>query len=310
MTKPMGEQMGTTKTVVLAGASGFIGKYIRKRFRQDGWTVRLIGRAPGTAATGWDDDDALVRAINGADLLVNLAGRSVSCRYNTRNKAVIRESRVLTTEALGRAVARCQEPPSTWLNASTGTIYRDARDRPQSEADGETGTGFSVEVARAWEAALAAADTPRTRKIPLRMAIVLGPGGGALRPFANLARLGLGGHMGDGDQKFSWIHVEDLYRSLRFLHARTDITGPVNLASPDVVSNHELMRLVRRAYGKRVGLPTPAWLLKAGAILIRTETELVLKSRWVMPQKLLSSGFIYTQAELGGALKQIAGSRP
>ncbi|MGK3649379.1 TIGR01777 family oxidoreductase [Pseudarthrobacter enclensis] len=302
--------MGTTKTVVLAGASGFIGKYVRKRFGQDGWAVRLIGSASGTSATGWDDDDALVRVLNGADLLVNLAGRSVSCRYNARNKAVIRESRVRTTEALGRAVARCQEPPSTWLNASTGTIYRDARDRPQSEADGETGTGFSVEVASAWEAALAAADTPRTRKIPLRMAIVLGPGGGALRPFANLARLGLGGHMGDGDQKFSWIHVEDLYRSLRFLHARTDITGPVNLASPDVVSNHELMRLVRRAYGKRVGLPTPAWLLRAGAILIRTETELVLKSRWVMPQKLLSSGFIYTQAELGGALKQIAGSRP
>ncbi|ACL38720.1 NAD-dependent epimerase/dehydratase [Pseudarthrobacter chlorophenolicus A6] len=302
--------MRGTKTVVLAGASGFIGRYVRSRFEQDGWAVRTIGRkGTGSSSASWNDDDALTRVLNGADLLVNLAGRSVSCRYSARNKAAILESRVRTTEALGRAIARCQEPPSTWLNASTGTIYRDARDRPQSEHDGEPGTGFSVDVARAWETALDAAATPETRKIPLRISIVLGPGGGALRPFANLARLGLGGHMGDGNQKFSWIHVEDLYRCMRFLHARTDITGPVNVASPDVVSNHELMRLVRRAYGKRFGLPTPAWLLRAGAVLIRTETELVLKSRWVLPQKLLSEGFIYRQPELGGALQQVAKGR-
>ncbi|MCY1675985.1 TIGR01777 family oxidoreductase [Pseudarthrobacter sp. SL88] len=302
--------MRSTKTVVLAGASGFIGRYVRSRFEQDGWAVRTIGRkGAGSSSASWNDDDALTRVLNGADLVVNLAGRSVSCRYSARNRTSILESRVRTTEALGRAIARCQEPPSTWLNASTGTIYRDARDRPQSENDGEPGTGFSVDVARAWETALDAAATPETRKIPLRISIVLGPGGGALRPFANLARLGLGGHMGDGNQKFSWIHVEDLYRCMRFLHARTDITGPVNVASPDVVSNHELMRLVRRAYGKRFGVPTPAWLLRAGAVLIRTETELVLKSRWVLPQKLLSAGFIYRQPELGGALQQVAKGR-
>jgi uncharacterized protein (TIGR01777 family) len=302
--------MRRTKTVVLAGASGFIGRYVRSRFEQDGWAVRTIGRkGAGSSSASWNDDDALARVLNGADLVVNLAGRSVSCRYSARNRTSILESRVRTTEVLGRAIARCQEPPSTWLNASTGTIYRDARDRPQSENDGEPGTGFSVDVARAWETALDAAATPRTRKIPLRISIVLGPGGGALRPFANLARLGLGGHMGDGNQKFSWIHVEDLYRCMRFLHARTDITGPVNVASPDVVSNHELMRLVRRAYGKRFGLPTPAWLLRAGAVLIRTETELVLKSRWVLPQKLLTAGFIYRQPELGGALQQVAKGR-
>ncbi|MDQ1053302.1 uncharacterized protein (TIGR01777 family) [Arthrobacter sp. SORGH_AS 212] len=302
--------MRSTKTVVLAGASGFIGRYVRSRFEQDGWAVRTIGRkGAGSSSASWNDDDALTRVLNGADLLVNLAGRSVNCRYSARNRTSILESRVRTTEALGRAIARCQEPPSTWLNASTGTIYRDARDRPQSENDGEPGTGFSVDVARAWETALDAAATPETRKIPLRISIVLGPGGGALRPFANLARLGLGGHMGDGNQKFSWIHVEDLYRCMRFLHARTDITGPVNVASPDVVSNHELMRLVRRAYGKRFGVSTPAWLLRAGAVLIRTETELVLKSRWVLPQKLLSAGFIYRQPELGGALQQVAKGR-
>ncbi|QDG61159.1 TIGR01777 family oxidoreductase [Pseudarthrobacter sp. NIBRBAC000502771] len=302
--------MDCTKTVVVAGASGFIGTYLRRRFQEDGWTVRTIGRkGTGSAAAGWDDDAVMVRVLNGAGLVVNLAGRSVSCRYNRRNKALIMDSRVATTQALGRAIAKCPEPPSTWLNASTGTIYRDARDHPQPETDGELGSGFSVDVAKAWEAALASATTPATRKIPLRIAIVLGRGGGALAPFANLARLGLGGHMGDGGQKFSWIHVEDLYRSIRFLHARTDVTGPVNVASPDVVSNREMMRLVRRAYGARFGLPTPAWLLRAGAVLIRTETELVLKSRWVQPQKLLDAGFVYSQPELGRALLQIAKGR-
>src|SRR6478752_8493957 len=285
--------MDCTKTVVVAGASGFIGTYLRRRFQEDGWTVRTIGRkGTGSSTAAWDDAAGMARVLNGAGLVVNLAGRSVSCRYSERNKAVIMDSRVATTKALGRAIAQCQEPPSTWLNASTGTIYRDARDRPQSEADGDLGTGFSVDVAKAWEAALEAAVTPGTRKIPLRIAIVLGRGGGALAPFANLARLGLGGHMGDGRQKFSWVHVEDLYRSIRFLHARTGIAGPVNVASPDVVSNREMMHLVRRAYGARFGLPTPAWLLRAGAVLIRTETELVLKSRWVQPRKLLDAGFV------------------
>ena len=304
--------MSGTRTVVLAGASGFIGRYFRARFEKDGWTVRTIGRrgSKGAPSAAWGDDDVrLARVLDGAELLVNLAGRSVSCRYNDRNKAAILESRVSTTAALGRAIALCRQPPSTWLNASTGTIYRNAVDRPQSEGDGELGTGFSVDVARAWEAELDAAVAPGTRKIPLRIAIVLGRGGGALRPFANLARLGLGGRMGPGTQKFSWIHVEDLYRCVRFLHARKDITGPVNVASPDVVTNRELMRMVRRAYGARFGIPTPAWLLRLGAVLIRTETELVLKSRWVQPEKLLDAGFVYSQPELGRALQQIAKAR-
>lgn len=304
--------MSGTRTVVLAGASGFIGRYFRARFEKDGWTVRTIGRkgAKGSPLATWDDDDArLAQVVDGAELVVNLAGRSVSCRYNARNKAAIRESRVSTTAALGRAIALCRQPPSTWLNASTGTIYRNATDIPQTERDGELGTGFSVDVARAWEAELAAAVTPGTRKIPLRIAIVLGPGGGALRPFANLARMGLGGRMGPGTQKFSWIHVEDFYRCVRFVHARKDLTGPVNVASPDVVDNRELMRMVRRAYRARFGLPTPAWLLRLGAVLIRTETELVLKSRWVQPEKLLDAGFVYSQPELGRALQQIARGR-
>jgi uncharacterized protein (TIGR01777 family) len=306
--------MTQTNTVVLAGASGFIGTYLRDRFERDGWNVRTIGRGAARGAAGsanWNDDGAITRVLDGADLLVNLAGRSVNCRYNARNRAAILDSRVSTTEALGRALARCQAPPSAWLNASTGTIYRHADDRPQTESDGEPGTGFSVDVARAWEAALAAAPpTPGVRKIALRIAIVLGQGGGALRPFAVLARLGLGGHMGSGRQKFSWIHLEDVYRTILFLHSRMDISGPVNVASPDVVDNRELMQLVRRAYGARLGLPTPVWLLRLGAVLIRTDTELVLKSRWVQPQKLLDAGFTFRHPDLGRALLAIAKGTP
>ncbi|UVJ40178.1 TIGR01777 family oxidoreductase [Arthrobacter sp. CJ23] len=292
-------------TVVLAGASGFIGRYFQHRFAAEGWVVRSVGRAAGNDAV-WDDDGGITRALDGAELLVNLAGRSVGCRYNARNRAEILSSRVESTAALGRAIARCAAPPRTWINASTGTIYRHAEDRPQSELDGEIGTGFSVGVARSWEETLRAAHTPETRKIPLRIAIVLGPGGGVMRPFRNLARLGLGGPMGPGTQKFSWIHVEDLFRTVLFLHARADITGPVNAAAPFAVDNRELMDLVRRSQGVPLGLPLPRWLLEVGAVLIRTETELVLKSRWVEPRKLLDAGFAFKHPALEGALNNIS----
>lgn len=293
-------------TVVVAGASGFIGTYVSRRFAEDGWNVRTIGRSQ-RASAAWGDNAAITAALEGADLLVNLAGRTVDCRYNRRNRAEILESRVSTTADLGTALSRCSAPPRTWLNASTGTIYRDARDRPQTEDDGDLGEGFSVDVARAWEAALAESPAPVTRKVALRIAIVLGPGGGVMRPFAALARLGLGGRMGAGAQKFSWIHVEDLYRTICFLHLRKELEGPVNVAAPAAVSNRELMRSVRRAYRMPLGLPTPAWLLKVGAIVIRTETELVLKSRWVEPRKLLDAGFTYRYPTLDRALNASLG---
>lgn len=292
------------KTVVIAGASGFIGSYFRRRFLEDGWQVRTVGRA-ASADAQWDDDGAITKALDGAELLVNLAGRSVNCRYNERHKREILESRVQTTRALGRAVAECAEPPRTWINSSTGTIYRHAEDHGQSEILGELGSGFSVDVAQAWEDELAAAVAPDTRKVPLRIAIVLGAGG-VMGPLRNLARLGLGGHMGPGTQKFSWIHVEDLYRAVLFIHERPELTGPVNAASPYPVDNRELMALVRQSLGVPFGMPTPSWLLEAGAVLIRTQTELVLKSRWVEPRRLVDAEFTFEYPSLAGALNEIA----
>ncbi|MFI2564339.1 TIGR01777 family oxidoreductase [Paenarthrobacter sp. NPDC018779] len=297
-----------TRTVVLAGASGFIGSYFRRRFVEEGWQVRTIGR-DAWADAQWNDDGGMTRVLNGAELLVNLAGRTVNCRYNDRNRREILDSRVLTTRSLGVALSNCGEPPRTWINASTGTIYRHAKDRPQSEMSGELGRGFSVSVARAWEDELAAAVVPATRKVPLRIAIVLGGDGGVMGPFRNLARGGLGGHMGPGTQKFSWIHVEDLFRAVLFIHHRPALSGPVNAASPYPVDNRELMTLVRQSLGMPFGLPTPKWLLELGAVMIRTETELVLKSRWVEPRRLLDAGFAFEHPSLAGALNEIVAAK-
>ncbi|WGM21348.1 TIGR01777 family oxidoreductase [Paenarthrobacter sp. OM7] len=296
------------RTVVIAGATGFIGSYFQRRFLQEGWQVRTVGR-DASADAQWHDDGAITKVLDGAELLVNLAGRSVNCRYDERHRRQILDSRVLTTRALGRAVAACAEPPRTWINSSTGTIYRHAEDHPQSEVSGELGSGFSVDVARAWEDELAAAVVPGTRKVPLRIAIVLGAGG-VMSPLRNLARLGLGGHMGPGTQKFSWIHVEDLFRTVLFVHDHGELSGPVNAATPHPVDNRELMAMVRRSMGVSFGIPTPAWLLEAGAVLIRTQTELVLKSRWVEPRKLLDAGFAFEYPSLAGALNEIANAHP
>lgn len=296
--------MSQLRSAVIAGASGYIGRHVRAHLEAAGVTVRTIGRGRSNDAT-WSDPASLERVLDGADLLVNLAGRSVSCRYSKRNADEIFRSRVKTTAALGRALGRVASPPTLWINASTGTIYRDARDRPMDETDGEIGSGFSVEVARAWERELWDAPTD-VRKIALRMTIVLGAGGGAVNPFINLARMGFGGRMGDGAQRFSWIHVEDVARAVVHLYEHREIAGPVNLAAPEVVTNEELMARVRRSMGRRWGIPEPRWLLEAGARIIRTEAELVLKSRWVDARVLTASGFVFAYPMLDGALRQIA----
>lgn len=294
----------TLTTVVIAGASGYIGQHLRHALEADGVTIRTIGRGHLSDA-GWDDAEGLIRVLDGTDLVVNFAGRSVSCRYNKRNADEIFRSRVETTAALGRALGEVSAPPALWVNASTGTIYRDARDRVMDEATGELGAGLSVAVARAWEHELFAAPTP-VRKVALRMSIVLGAGGGAINPFINLARIGAGGAMGDGEQMFSWVHVDDVVRSITHIYEHQEISGPVNVAAPGAVSNAAMMSEVRTALGRRWGVPTPRWLLEIGARVIRTEAELVLKSRWLTSGVLAESGFEFAYPQLPSALAQIA----
>jgi NAD dependent epimerase/dehydratase family enzyme len=314
--------------VVIAGASGFIGQFLAKAFILDGATVRFIGRHGTDAA--WGDTAALTRTLEGADLLINLAGKSVNCRYTAANRAEILSSRVDTTRELARAIRACERPPSLWVNSSTATIYRHAEDRAMTEAAGELGEGFSVDVATAWEREFFEGELPNTRRVALRMAIVLGDGS-ALLPLIRLARFGLGGAQLDGRwfstaarrasgtfhrfrarsgrQKFSWIHIADVLGIIRFLRDRAEISGIVNASAPNPSDNRTLMATLRRILGMPFGLPAPRWMLEIGTFVIRTETELVLKSRWVIPERLVNAGYEFTYPELEPALRQIVERR-
>lgn len=289
------------RRIVIAGAHGFMGTRFAELYRADRDAVQTIGRRDADAV--WGDTAAITTLIDGADVLVNLAGRSVNCRYTARNRAEILRSRVETTAELGRAVAGAGAPPPLWLNASTATIYRHAEDRPQTEDDGELGDGFSVEVATSWEHAFFAAARDGVRQVAMRTAIVLGDGS-ALTPMVNLARLGVGGPQAGGRQRFSWIHLDDAFRAMRFLETG-DLEGPVNFSSPGPVTNAEVMAAIRTVLGVPFGIPLPRFALELGAIAIRTEAELVLKSRWVLPKRLLDAGFVFEFPELEPTLRDI-----
>lgn len=291
------------KKIVIAGGTGFIGQYLQKKFLAKGFKVTIISRQ--SPHVSWDRHDEIVQSLEDADILINLAGKSVDCRYNEKNKADIFKSRTDTTNILGEALLQCQNPPPLWINSSTATIYRHAEDRPMTEEEGDIGTGFSVEVAKEWEKAFFSFSLPGTRQAALRIAIVLGPDGGVMTPYKNLVRFGLGGVQGPGTQQFSWIHVEDLYRIILFLNEEKELSGVFNCASPDPVTNRELMANLRNVMNKKIGLPTPKWMLEAGAVFIKTETELVLKSRWVIPERLEKAGFVFQYDTLEKALSQI-----
>lgn len=289
--------------IVITGAHGFMGTRFAERYRADGDEVRTVGRRDADAV--WGDTDAITRLVDGADVLVNLAGKSVNCRYHDRNRAEIFRSRLETTAELGRAVGRAAAPPPLWLNSSTATIYRHAEDRPQTEAAGELGSGFSVDVATSWERIFFDAARDGVRQVALRTAITLGRGS-ALTPLVMLARFGLGGPQAGGRQRFSWVHLDDVYRAMRFLET-SDLDGPVNVTSPHPSTNGEVMRTIRHVLGVPVGIPLPRFALELGAWAIRTETELILKSRWVLPQRLLDAGFVFEYPDLEPALRQILG---
>ena len=314
--------------IVIAGASGFIGRYLAEHYRAQGATARLIGRSG--ADVRWDDAAGIRAAVSGADLVINLAGKSVNCRYGDAERAEIFRSRLETTRALREAIAASDAPPPLWFNASTATIYRHAEDRPMTESTGELGTGFSVNVAKAWEREFFAGELPGTRRVALRMAIVLGDGS-ALVPLMMLTRFGLGGPQRDGRwfattarrnagtfhefrarggrQKFSWVHIRDVLGAIEFLRGREDIAGPVNIAAPNPSDNRTMMATLRRVLGVPVGLPAYRWMLEIGSAVIRTETELVLKSRWVLPERLLEAGYDFAFPELEPALRDIVGAR-
>lgn len=301
---------------VLAGGSGFLGRTLAKWFADRNADVVVLSRQrcdrlPGVRMVGWDGRTlgAWSGELEAATALINLAGRSVDCRYHARNRRLIMDSRIESTRVLGEVIRGCRQPPRVWLNSSTATIYKHSFDQPMDEATGIIGAtpeakdAFSVEVAQAWERVFDEAVTPTTRKIALRTAMVLSSEPGTVfRVLRHLARCGLGGTMGDGRQYMSWIHDVDFCRAIEWLIAHDDISGVVNIAAPEPLPNRDVMRLMRTTCGIPIGFPSSRLMLEIGAFFLRTETELVIKSRRVVPRRLLESGFEFAYPNLAGAL--------
>lgn len=299
--------MSEIKTMMVAGANGFMGRYISRYFLEKGWRVFGLARRPNGLANGvefikWDGETletSWTEVLEGVDVLINLAGRTVDCRYNDENKRQILDSRVNSTKVLGDAVAVCVSPPSVWMNASTATIYAATREKAQTESEGLIGDGFSVEIAKTWEAAFNAAVVDESvRKITLRTTLVMGDEKGTvLDVLSGLARKYLGGKMGDGSQMVSWIDINDVCRVVEWMIANETASGAYNLAAPEALTNAEMMKRIRERAGVRFGLPASEWMLEVGAFFMRTETELILKSRWVYPERLMEAGFVFEKEE-------------
>jgi uncharacterized protein len=304
--------------IILPGGSGFLGKVLANYFAARGREVVILTRSPKPRAdmvreVSWDGASVgdWQKDLEGARALINLAGISVNCRYHARNRRLMLDSRVSSTRVLGKAIAGCAHPPPVWLNSSTATIYQHTFGPAWDEA-GEIGGCieakdlFSVHVATEWERVFSEANTPCTRKVALRSAMVLGHGRNSVLPhLLRLGRLGLGGSLAGGRQFVSWIHEEDFCRAVEWILEHEHLSGAVNLAAPNPVTNAEFMGTIRKACHAPCGLPAPRWLLEIGAFFLRTETELLIKSRRVVPGKLLADGFAFRHPDLRPAIEHL-----
>jgi len=308
--------------VVLAGGNGHVGNILARHFHAQGDTVTVLSRKASHASwsvVGWDGvtPGGWCAELERADVLINLAGRSVDCRYSARNRREILESRVGTTRLLGNVIRGLANSPRLWMNMSTATIYRHAFDRDMDEANGEIGGNepdtpaswaFSIAVATNWEETFFASQTPKTRKIGLRSAMVMSPErDGVFGMLLRLVQFGLGGAAGSGKQFMSWIHGADFVRAIEYLIAHEEFAGVLNLAAPGPLPNAEFMCAMREACGIGFGLSAARWMLEIGAVVLRTETELILKSRRVVPGRLIESGFPFQFPEWRGAARDLVG---
>jgi len=304
------------KKVVLAGGNGYLGQVLTAYYQDKAEEIVILSRGRATVTgnvrtLNWDgcNEGAWTAQIDGADLLVNLCGKSVNCRYTAKNREEIIRSRVVPTQLLGRVIQNLPNPPALWINVTSATIYRHAEDHAQDEETGEIGYGFSIDVCQQWESTFFDTQTPATRKVALRMGIVLGRKDGVFPRLLNLVKLGMGGKQGNGQQYVSWIHEQDAARCTEWLLNQPEMTGAVNCTAPYPIKNAHLMQTLRAAYGIPFGLPAPAWMLEIGTLLMGTETELILKSRWVLPKRLTDAGFEFQFAQVGHAINDILSIR-
>ena len=295
--------------VIIPGGSGQVGTVLARAFHQRGDDVVVLSRtqnsAPPWRVMKWNGETLgdWASEIEGADTVINLAGQSVNCRYTAENRRILIDSRVKSTRVVGQAIAQANTAPRVWLQASTATLYAHRYDAPNDEATGIIGGSepdapdtwrFSIDVVKKWERELNAAATPNTRKVLMRSAIVMSPdGGGPFDMLLRLVRFGLGGSSADGKQFVSWIHDQDFTGAVLWLIQHEELEGAVNLAAPNPLPNSEFMQALRKAWGISFGLPATEWMLELGAFVLRSETELILKSRRVIPTRLLGSGFTF-----------------
>lgn len=327
---PAGKASDMAKRAVIGGGSGFVGTALTQALEADGYAVSVIGRHGPDAR--WDDPASIRRVVDGADLVIGLAGKSINARFTDRNREEILQSRIDTTRALHDAIAGAEHPPAVWMNASSAAVYRYALDRAQTEADTERDTGFLPDVTRAWEAELFRGDLPSTRRVALRITFVVGDGPAPALLF-RLARFGVGGPQFDGwwfphrryrgigphpteprnplgrrsrgHQRFSWIHIDDLVGAVRFIRDDARVSGPVNMSAPGVVDNRGLMRALRRVVGMPIGLPSWRFMLEPAMWVLRAEPDLVLNSRWIAPGVLEDAGYAFAFPELEPALRDV-----
>jgi uncharacterized protein len=302
------------RRIVIAGGTGFLGVMLAKYFSAKGDRVTIISRKKADNPNlqnidfaEWDGKNLSnwINHLENSDVLINLTGKNVNCRYSRRNRNEIIESRIRATAILGEALRKVRNPPKVWINASSATIYKASSVEMMTENAGVIGDDFSMNVCKQWEQTFNNYRIPGIRKIVARIGIVLGHGGGALHPLLNLVNAGLGGAQGDGSQYCSWIHAEDFCRAIDFLIANEQCKGVYNVTSPGPIQNKSFMSSLRLACGIPFGLNLPKMLLKIGAIFIGTETELVLKSRKVFPERLLDEGFVFEFNEANEALNNL-----
>lgn len=303
--------------IVLAGGSGYLGQVLAAFYKDKVSDTVILSRKqtkhnPANCRTVlWDAESRgdWEKELENAEMVINLCGKNVNCRYTEKAKAEIFRSRLVPTKLLGTAISACDNPPKLWINLASATIYRHAEDRPQDEETGEIGSGFSVDVCKAWEKSFWDTETPGSHKVALRTGLVLGRADGVFPRLKNLVLTGLGGHQGTGTQYVSWIHEQDFARITEWVYNGHKDKAVYNCTAPETITNRELMELIRKTSGIPFGLPSPQWLLEIGAKLIGTETELILKSRWVHPKRLLDEGFTFSFLEPAHAIREIMSTR-